>query len=232
MNKSNKTNLRPKKTTRKEQELLDQQNLEYLKKRDSLLVVESSFLNAAVTETFGKSLLPNMDISKISDNIRQSVRGVQNGNLEELEDMLVGQAKSLETMFANLARRANAQEYLKQFTTYMNLALKTQAQSRATIQAIVELKYPRQVVVTQQANFSAGHQQVNNGATQRNLDSNTHVPTHAGKNQNEPNKLMESHHENIIEAQTKRLDTRTTGTAINSNTPLETVATVHRGKNT
>ena len=120
MNKSNKTNLRPKKTTRKEQELLDQQNLEYLKKRDSLLVVESSFLNAAVTETFGKSLLPNMDISKISDNIRQSVRGVQNGNLEELEDMLVGQAKSLETMFANLARRANAQEYLKQFTTYMN----------------------------------------------------------------------------------------------------------------
>ena len=230
MNKSNKTNLRPKKTTRKEQELLDQQNLEYLKKRDSLLVVESSFLNAAVTETFGKSLLPNMDISKISDNIRQSVRGVQNGNLEELEDMLVGQAKSLETMFANLARRANAQEYLKQFTTYMNLALKTQAQSRATIQAIVELKYPRQVVVTQQANFSAGHQQVNNGATQRNFHSNT--PTHAEKKQNEPNKLMESHHENTIEAQTKRLDTRTTGTAINSNTPLETVAKVHRGKNT
>ena len=60
MNKSNKTNLRPKKTTRKEQELLDQQNLEYLKKRDSLLVVESSFLNAAVTETFGKSLLLNI----------------------------------------------------------------------------------------------------------------------------------------------------------------------------
>ena len=232
MNKSNKTNLRPKKTTRKEQELLDQQNLEYLKKRDSLLVVESSFLNAAVTETFGKSLLPNMDISKISDNIRQSVRGVQNGNLEELEDMLVGQAKSLETMFANLARRANAQEYLKQFTTYMNLALKTQAQSRATIQAIVELKYPRQVVVTQQANFSAGHQQVNNGAMQRNLDSNTHAPTHAGKNKNEPNKLMESHHENTIEAQTKRLDTRTTGETISSDTPLETVATVHRGKNT
>ena len=234
MNKSNKTNLRPKKTTRKEQELLDQQNLEHLKKRDSLLVVESSFLNAAVTETFGKSLLPNMDISKISDNIRQSVRGVQNGNLEELEDMLVGQAKSLETMFANLARRANAQEYLQQFTTYMNLALKTQAQSRATIQAIVELKYPRQVVVTQQANFSAGHQQVNNGATQRNFDANTHAhaPTHAEKNQNEPNKLMESNHENTIEVQDKRLDTRTTGKTINSDTPLETVATVHRGKNT
>ena len=232
MNKSNKTNLRPKKTTRKEQELLDQQNLEYLKKRDSLLVVESSFLNAAVTETFGKSLLPNMDISKISDNIRQSVRGVQNGNLEELEDMLVGQAKSLETMFANLARRANAQEYLKQFTTYMNLALKTQAQSRATIQAIVELKYPRQVVVTQQANFSAGHQQVNNGAMKRNLDSNTPAPTHAGKNQNEPNKLMESKHENTIEAQTKRLDTRTTGETIGGDTPLETVAAIHRCKNT
>ena len=230
MNKVNKP--KPKKTTRKEQELLDQQKEEHLKKRDSLLVVESSFLNAAITETFGKNLLPNMDISKISDNIRQSVKGVQNGNLEELEDMLVGQAKSLETMFANLARRANAQEYLKQFTTYMNLALKTQAQSRATIQAIVELKYPRQVVVTQQANFSAGHQQVNNGATQRNFDTNAHTPTHAGENPNEPNKLMESNHENTIEAHAKRLDTRTAGTTINSDTPLETVATVHRGKNT
>ena len=160
------------------------------------------------------------------------MESVHEGDLKELESMLVGQAKALQVMFATLARRANAQQYLKQYSTYMNLALKTQSQSRATIQAIVELKYPRQVVVTQQANFSAGHQQVNNGAMKRNLDSNTPAPTHAGKNQNEPNKLMESKHENTIEAQTKRLDTRTTGETIGGDTPLETVAAIHRCKNT
>lgn len=216
---------KPKKQTQAEKNAQAKQELDKRKNRDSAFV-------SSAAETFGKDLFPDVDVLAITENLNKSVEMVHDGDLKELEAMLVGQAKALQVMFASLARRASAQQYLKYYSTYMNLALKTQSQSRATIQAIVELKYPRQVVVTQQANFSAGHQQVNNGATQRNLDSNTHVPTHAGKNQNEPNKLMESHHENIIEAQTKRLDTRTTGTAINSNTPLETVAKVHRGKNT
>ena len=223
---------KPKKQTQSEKNAQAKQELDKRKNRDSAFVNSASIANAAITESFGKDLFPDVDVLAITENLNKSMESVHEGDLKELESMLVGQAKALQVMFATLARRANAQQYLKQYSTYMNLALKTQSQSRATIQAVVELKYPRQVVVTQQANFSAGHQQVNNGAMQRNLDSNTHAPTHAGKNKNEPNKLMESHHENIIEAQTKRLDTRTTGTAINSNTPLETVAKVHRGKNT
>lgn len=221
---------KPKKQTQAEKNAQAKQELDKRKNRDSAFVNSASIANAAITESFGKDLFPDVDVLAITENLNKSMESVHEGDLKELESMLVGQAKALQVMFATLARRANAQQYLKQYSTYMNLALKTQSQSRATIQAIVELKYPRQVVVTQQANFSAGHQQVNNGATQRNFHSNT--PTHAEKNQNEPNKLMESHHENTIEAQTKRLDTRTTGETISSDTPLETVATVHRGKNT
>ena len=225
---------KPKKQTQAEKNAQAKQELDKRKNRDSAFVNSASIANAAITESFGKDLFPDADVLAITENLNKSMESVHEGDLKELESMLVGQAKALQVMFATLARRANAQQYLKQYSTYMNLALKTQAQSRATIQAIVELKYPRQVVVTQQANFSAGHQQVNNGATQRNFDANTHAhaPTHAEKNQNEPNKLMESNHENTIEVQDKRLDTRTTGKTINSDTPLETVATVHRGKNT
>ena len=223
---------KPKKQTQSEKNAQAKQELDGRKNRDSVFVGNASIANAAITESFGKDLFPDVDVLAITENLNKSMESVHEGDLKELESMLVGQAKALQVMFATLARRANAQQYLKQYSTYMNLALKTQSQSRATIQAIVELKYPRQVVVTQQANFSAGHQQVNNGATQRNFDANTHAPTHAEKNQNEPNKLMESNHENTIEVQDKRLDTRTTGKTINSDTPLETVATVHRGKNT
>ena len=225
---------KPKKQTQSEKNAQAKQELDKRKNRDSAFVNSASIANAAITESFGKDLFPDADVLAITENLNKSMESVHEGDLKELESMLVGQAKALQVMFATLARRANAQQYLKQYSTYMNLALKTQSQSRATIQAIVELKYPRQVVVTQQANFSAGHQQVNNGATQRNFDANTHAhaPTHAEKNQNEPNKLMESNHENTIEVQDKRLGTRTTGKTINSDTPLETVATVHRGKNT
>ncbi len=164
---------------------------------------DPAFLSMAVTESFSKTIAGDVDVTYLLDEINHSIDQVQSGNLAELEALLLGQAKALQTMFMSLARRANGQEYLKQYTTYMNLALKSQSQSRATIQALIELKYPRQVVVTQQANFSAGHQQVNNGATQQSFPSNTHThaPTHAGKNQNEPNELMDGQHEQTIEAQ-------------------------------
>ena len=116
----------------------------------------------------------------------------------------------------------------------MNLALKAQAQSRATIQALVELKYPRQVIVTQQANIANGHQQVNNGVVRSGLSeqyASTH--THGGKNQSDTNKLLESNNEQkqTIENQPQRLDTRAAQATITSDSTLETVDAVNGRKN-
>ena len=68
--------------------------------------------------------------------------------------MLVSQATALQTMFTSLARRAANQQRLKQFETFMTLALKAQAQSRATESALVDLKYPRQATFVRQANIA------------------------------------------------------------------------------
>jgi hypothetical protein len=80
-----------------------------------------------------------------------------------MEAMLVSQATALQTIFTDLARKAQAQTYQKQLEVYLGLALKAQAQSRATISALVDLKYPRQATFVKQANIAHGPQQVNNG---------------------------------------------------------------------
>ena len=41
--------------------------------------------------------------------------------------------------------------------------LKAQAQCRATLEALAEIKNPHPVAFVKQANISSGHQQVNNG---------------------------------------------------------------------
>ena len=46
---------------------------------------------------------------------------------------------------------------------YKRQALKAQAQCRATLEALAEIKNPRPVAFVKQANISGGHQQVNNG---------------------------------------------------------------------
>lgn len=115
----------------------------------------------------------------------------------------------------------------------MNLALKSQSQSRATTQAIIELKYPRQVIVTQQANITQGNQQVNNGVATQAEFQDQYAHTHAGENQIEPNKLTESNHDGnpTIENQAQRLDRRTAQSPTTSYPALEIMAAVHRDKN-
>ena len=97
--------------------------------------------------------------------------------MASIEAMLVAQANSLQTMFVSLGRKATTQSGLAQYTSMFNLALKAQAQSRATIQALIELKYPKQATFVKQANISNGHQQINNGQT--NKETSTRAPAHA-----------------------------------------------------
>ena len=210
-------------------EKLANEKLEQDKRRkfNADLLNDNAFANAAVVESFSKGLLSDLEIMDLRDNIRNSITLVQDGDLRGLESMLVSQAKSLQVMFVSLARRANNQEYLKQYGTYMNLALKAQSQSRTTIQALVELKYPKQVIVTKQANINNGNQQVNNGVAES---------ARAEENQTEPNKLMDIENEttqnHAPKQNIKRLDSRTTSTPVSSHSSVETVATVHRSKNT
>jgi hypothetical protein len=92
------------------------------------------------------------------------VRRVQAGDLRDVEEMLICHTASLDAIFTELSRRAltNISANVDVAETYMRLALKAQAQCRATHQTIAEMKNPRPVYV-QQLNQAVGPQQVNNG---------------------------------------------------------------------
>lgn len=180
-------------------------------------------LNAAgVIQTYQGNILGNdVDFDSLIRGLQTSFKTAEQGDLSGLEAMLIGQATALQTIFASLARRAQSQENLRQFESFLALALKAQSQSRATIQAVVELKYPRQVAFVKQANISHGPQQINNGVTSNSGIAPSHA--HAGKNQSQQSKLLEG----AIDGST-HLDTRATPATSRSDPALETVGTVNR----
>jgi hypothetical protein len=122
-------------------------------------------LNAALAlDAYQDTLLGrDIEVSELIEALRVNMREVNDGNMTTVEAMLVGQATALQTIFASLARRAQMQTGLKQYETFLNLALKAQSQSRTTIQALAELKFPRHSTFVRQANIANGPQQVNNG---------------------------------------------------------------------
>lgn len=164
--------------------------------------------------------LGEADVGELVKDLRERVDKVIDGDMKPLEAMLFGQAMTLQTIFTSLARKATGQEYLKQFQVNLTLALKAQAQCRATLEALAEIKNPRPVLITKQANISGGHQQVNNGTVPKS-EQYAQAHTHAGQNTSLQNGLLEAPHGNY-------LDTRAQGTAGGADPHLEAVAAGHR----
>jgi len=97
-------------------------------------------------------------------------------------DRLMSQAIVLDRLFMHLAATAMRQEYVSGVAPALTLALRAQAQCRTTLQAVSDIRHPRQYVGTQnvgeQYNSAGGHQQVNRDA-------------HGSTGQNRPNELSE-----------------------------------------
>jgi len=141
---------------------------------------------ASVIEAYqGNVMGKEADINAMIERLRDTFKEVRGGDLHIMEAMLIGQATALQTIFTSLARRAANQEHLRQYETFLGLALKAQAQSRATISALVDLKYPKQATFVKQANIAHGPQQVNNGTAP------TGAISHAEEKKSEQNKLLE-----------------------------------------
>jgi hypothetical protein len=157
------------------------------------------------------------DLAELVDDLREQVKQVQGGDLGRVEAMLYGQAVTLQTIFTSLARKTVAQEYLKQFQANLTLALKAQAQCRATLQALAEIKNPRPVSFVQQANIANGPQQVNNGPAK----PDQYAQAHARKTEDAQNELLEHQHGHT-------LDTGAQAAPSGANSTLETVATRKR----
>lgn len=173
--------------------------------------LSASTMSAALSESYTKAILPEAGLPEIAKALSEKIVAIQDGDMKAVEAMLIGQAQALQTMFVTLGRMAAGKTQLAQYTAFMNMALKAQSQSRATIQALVELKYPKQATFVKQANIAHGHQQVNNA-------TNTHAHAHARENQNQPNELLE-----VIDG-SENMDSRTAQTTGRADKTMETVA--------
>lgn len=130
------------------------------------LINDAAFACGNVIANFSGPALEyyeKVSVEDVVDSLRKSIKAVQDGDLAGMEAMLISQALALQAMFTTLASRAVAQRSRDNVASLMQLALKAQSQSRATIEALTNLKFPRSTIFAKQANIASGHQQVNNG---------------------------------------------------------------------
>ena len=174
--------------------------------------MHSPTLNAALLRILissaENSKLALRDAVKVLEGATKEIEG---GNLSRIREMYLSQAVSLDCLFIKLAVMAQENTGLKQYQALFNLALKAQAQSRATLQALVDLERPKSVVFMKQANIAHGHQQVNND------------PSSNLKNRTEPNELLEEQFDGV--------DTRAQSATKKSHPPLEAMGKINRSQN-
>lgn len=175
------------------------------------VALDPLFGSAVVASSFGKPFSGETDFTAFYEALHDRARAIRDNKLGSLEDMLTAQAAALNAIFLELARRsgANMGEYIQAAETYMRLALKAQAQCRATLETLANIKNPP-VIYARQANIANGPQQVNNGILGTPPASNQASP---------PNELLETEHG-------KRLDPGTAGATIGSDPALEAVGAI------
>jgi len=174
-------------------------------------VVTGSVLSAATLKQYsggGDAL----ELTDLVTEMRRAGDEAVAGDLGRVERMLANQLLTLDLLFNNLAQRSGRQDNFKGIEVLMRLALKAQAQSRATAETLSIIKNPMPYI--KQANIAHGHQQVNNGQ-----------PTSgAGSFKSEPNKLLEVNDGNVLDFGAQTAPGR-------ADQALEAVGAVHRAKN-
>ena len=174
------------------------------------LALDPMFGAAVIATSFGKPLSGETDFTSVYEALHDRAKAVRGNKLASVEDMLTAQAAALHAIFLETARRsgANMGEYIQTSDTYMRLALKAQAQCRATLETLATIKSPP-VVYARQANIANGPQQVNNSA----------AAPRASEPASPPNELLETEHG-------KRLEPGTAGAAIGGDPALEAVGAI------
>ena len=167
----------------------------------------------AINATEGMSGMGELlDMPELIACLRENAATVNGGDLSHAEAMLMGQATALQCVFARLTERGMRAEYMVHFEAYMRMALRAQAQCRATLQTLAEIKNPP-IVYARQANIANGPQQVNNGAP----------ALRAGEKPIAQTELLEAKHG-------ERLDLGAASAAGRIDRPLETLGEIDRAE--
>ena len=175
-------------------------------------VIEPVTLGAVTMRAY-KAPFGEVDLMGLVKAAKEQVEALHNGDMNRTEAVLIVQAHTLDTIFNELARRAINSETMPKLETYLRLGLKAQAQCRATLETLAEIKNPQPTAFIKQQNIGF-NQQVNNGS----------LPRAHEKTKKQPNELI---NERINHGST--LDNGRTGATIGANTHMEAVGAFHRG---
>lgn len=165
------------------------------------LAASSTVQAASIIEGFTKNIVGAVDVTDLYDALAAKHEPIAKGDLGNVEGMLLNQALALQSIFTSMARRAsnNASEYVQAADIYLRLALKAQAQCRATLETLAEIKNPQPTAFIRQQNIAA-NQQVNNHAAP------SAPPARTEDSGNQTNELLAVTHE---QRQRQRLDVGT-----------------------
>lgn len=160
-----------------------------------------------------KVLADGIDTPTMLETLREQAAAVQGGDLGHAEAMLINQASALQAVFVRLSERAMEQTHMPNLEGFMRMALRAQSQCRATLETLAAIKNPP-IVYAKQANFAAGHQQVNNGIP---------APTQAREIETEQSQLSGGTHELLP-------DTRASRSASRADSTLEALGEIDRAE--
>ena len=99
----------------------------------------------------------------LAEELHLQTEKLKKGDLTDVESMLYCQAVTLQAVFSKTLQHAISNESVKHQNMMLTLAFKAQAQCRATLETLANIKNPRAATFVRQANI-AQNQQVNNGA--------------------------------------------------------------------
>ena len=128
-------------------------------------LLQPTLKNAAAASAFtGKMMGTNLEMPGIgdyADHIQAVTNDAADGDIAMVSKILAAQAVTLDSMFAELARRPamNMGEYINAAERYGRLALKAQTACRGTLEALAKLHQPREQIV-KHVNVSNGGQAV------------------------------------------------------------------------
>ena len=180
-------------------------------------LIRTTVQNTTTMHHWGKQF-GVVDVSVLAMSLNETVSDVVGGNMRPAETMLIGQAMALQTIFTELSARAARADSMSHLEIYMRLALKAQAQCRASVEALAAIKSPP-ILFARQANFANGPQQVNNGAPAPAV--NPAGAPRASESKSRQNELLENQHG-------QWLDGGTQGQTRGSNSGLAPVGIVDR----
>jgi hypothetical protein len=169
--------------------------------------------NAVTIRRYTKGAFGNgPDTDSLIAELQKQLEAANRGDLSRPEATLVAQAHTLDVIFGGLARRAADEHSFPDFQAFLQLALKAQAQCRATIQTLGELKAPRQAQFVRQQNLAL-NQQVNNDSSNE--------PRARGAALKHTNELLKEH-------PIERLECGETSSPGAADTPVATLGKINR----